>query len=58
MKSKIWATSQVVIYLQKGDLGLKIPLRSLFASADFPNGKVHTGFILLDKTERVELTEY
>ena len=58
MKSKIWATSQVAIYLQKGDLGPKIPLRSLLANVDFPNGKVHTCFILLDKTERVELTEY
>ena len=51
----MWATSQVVICIEKGDLGLKIPLRSLLANVDFPNGKVHTGFILLDKTERGEL---
>ena len=36
---------------------IKNPLRSLHTKGDFPNGTLHTGFIMLDKAERAELTE-
>ena len=41
----------------KGDLILKTPLRSLRTKGDFPNGILHTGFIMLDKAERAEFTK-
>ena len=51
------ATSQVATYLRKADLILKAPLRSLHTKGDFPNATLQTGFIMLDKAERAELTE-
>ena len=57
IKIKNLITSQVVIYLGKASLILKTPLRSLHAKGDFPNGTLRTGFIMLDKAERAELTE-
>ena len=57
MKVKTLVTSQVVTYLGKAGLTLKTPLRSLHTKDDFPNGALHTGFIMLDNAERAELTE-
>ena len=50
-------TSQVVTYLDKADLIFKTPLRSLHNKGDFPNGTLHTSFIMLDKGERAGWTE-
>ena len=54
---KTYVTPQVVIYFGKGDLILKTPLRRLRTKGDFPNGTLHTGFIMLDKAERAEFTK-
>ena len=42
---------------QQGWPNIKNPLRSLHTKGDFPNGTLQTGFIMLDKDERAELTE-
>ena len=47
----------MVTYLGKAGLILKIPLRNLHTKRDFPNGTLQTGFIMLDKAQRAELTE-
>ena len=57
IKVKTLVISQVVTHLDKAGLILKTPLRSLHTKGDFPNGTLHTGFIMLDKAERAELTE-
>ena len=57
IKVKTLVTSQVVTYLGKAGLILKTPLKSLHTKGDFLNGTLHTGFIMLDKAERAELTE-
>ena len=57
IKVKTLVTSQVVIYLGKAGLILKTPVRNLHTKGDFPNERLQTGFIMLDKTERAEFTE-
>ena len=57
IKVKTLLTSQVVTYLVKTNLILKIPFRSLHTKRDFPNVTLQTDFIMLDKAERAELTE-
>ena len=47
----------LVTYLGKAGLILKTPLRSLHTKGDFPNGTLHTGFLMLDNAERAKLTE-
>ena len=59
IKVKTLVTSQVATYLGKAGLIFKIPLRSLHTKGVFQMGyyNLRTGFIMLHKAERVELTE-
>ena len=46
-----------ITYIGKTGLILKTSLRSLDTKGDFPNGTLHTGFIMLDKAESAEFIE-